>query len=129
MKCIFFTVFYQLNNHTPTMKKNSTKFLSLVSIIIFNTLIGFGQQSSVNPKIRSSVISFSDIVKNALDHPDTTKKFIGNDFDDDEEALPTYEPFNNRWIFSAAANPQTATSAFLIGVSQTSNPTGRINHK
>ncbi|HEX8650066.1 MAG TPA: carboxypeptidase regulatory-like domain-containing protein [Pyrinomonadaceae bacterium] len=34
-----------------------------------------------------------------------------------------YDPFNNRWIFTACANPESAASALLIGVSQTSDPT------
>ena len=38
-----------------------------------------------------------------------------------------YEPFNNRWIFTAAANGFSSTSAILIGVSQTNNPTGVWN--
>ena len=35
-----------------------------------------------------------------------------------------YDPFNNRWIFAAAANGDLASSAVLVGVSQTSDPTG-----
>ena len=35
-----------------------------------------------------------------------------------------YDPFNNRWIFTACANPESTASALLIGVSQTSDPTG-----
>src|SRR5579863_2455222 len=38
-----------------------------------------------------------------------------------------YDPFNNRWIFSAGGNPESSTAAILIGVSQTSDPTGRWN--
>lgn len=38
-----------------------------------------------------------------------------------------YDPFNSRWIFAASANPGTAASSVLIGVSQTSNPTGTWN--
>lgn len=39
----------------------------------------------------------------------------------------TYDPYNNRWIFIAAANAQSATSSLLIGVSQTFDPTGVWN--
>ena len=35
-----------------------------------------------------------------------------------------YEPYNNRWIFTACANSSSANSALLIGVSATNNPTG-----
>jgi subtilisin-like proprotein convertase family protein len=35
-----------------------------------------------------------------------------------------YDPFNNRWMITSVADGQEATSAVLIGVSQTSNPTG-----
>jgi hypothetical protein len=35
-----------------------------------------------------------------------------------------YDPYNNRWIFAAAADGQLASSAVLIGVSQNSDPTG-----
>jgi hypothetical protein len=35
-----------------------------------------------------------------------------------------YDPFNNRWIFTAAANPDLAAAAILVGVSETSDPTG-----
>jgi|GEM_PF-2977425 len=38
-----------------------------------------------------------------------------------------YDSFNNRWIFSAVADAAKNTSAILIGVSQTSNPTGNWN--
>jgi hypothetical protein len=36
----------------------------------------------------------------------------------------TYDPFNNRWIFAAAADGESASSAVLIAVSQNSDPTG-----
>ncbi|MDR3551040.1 MAG: hypothetical protein P4L31_06530 [Candidatus Babeliales bacterium] len=39
----------------------------------------------------------------------------------------TYDPYNNRWIFIAAANAQSASSSLLVGVSQTSDPTGVWN--
>ncbi|MBI3895259.1 MAG: hypothetical protein HY313_04955 [Acidobacteria bacterium] len=39
----------------------------------------------------------------------------------------TYDPFNNRWIFAAVSNPQSANSSVLIGASQTSDPTGNWN--
>ncbi|MBI3935042.1 MAG: hypothetical protein HY316_10155 [Acidobacteria bacterium] len=39
----------------------------------------------------------------------------------------TYDPFNNRWIFAAVSNGQTASSSVLIGVSRTSDPTGIWN--
>jgi len=38
-----------------------------------------------------------------------------------------YDPFQNRYIFSAVSNAQTAASAVLIGVSQTNDPTGSWN--
>ncbi len=39
----------------------------------------------------------------------------------------TYDPFNNRWIFSAVSDGRSATSSILIGASQTSDPTGTWN--
>ena len=211
------------------MKKSTNQISLLLLCFLFNSVLLFGQELNDNPSIRSSVISFSEIVKNSLENQEINKKFIGNDYDrEDEEVLPTYdvynttkvikdpfgkivsttgkgteailssspsvtfnalddngtsippdvngavgpshimttlntqvriqnltgavistvslnafwaslgspscfdpkilyEPFNNRWIFSAAANPQTTSSAFLIGVSQTNNPTGLWN--
>ena len=38
-----------------------------------------------------------------------------------------YDPFNNRWIFAAVSNAQTAASSVLIGVTQTNDPTGTWN--
>lgn len=38
-----------------------------------------------------------------------------------------YDPYGQRWIFTACANLRLATSAVLIGVSQTSDPTGAWN--
>ncbi|TAK60481.1 MAG: hypothetical protein EPO24_06655, partial [Bacteroidetes bacterium] len=38
-----------------------------------------------------------------------------------------YDPYANHWIFVSAANPQLASSAILIGVSATSDPTGSWN--
>jgi uncharacterized repeat protein (TIGR01451 family) len=38
-----------------------------------------------------------------------------------------YDPYGSRWIFAAAANGNSTTSAMLIGVSQTSDPTGFWN--
>jgi hypothetical protein len=38
-----------------------------------------------------------------------------------------YDPYSNRWMFTACAEPETATSSLLIGVSQTSDPTGLWN--
>lgn len=38
-----------------------------------------------------------------------------------------YDPYNDRWISSAGANPQSSTAAILIGVSQTGDPTGAWN--
>lgn len=35
-----------------------------------------------------------------------------------------YEPFNNRWIFTAMSNSRSADSSVLIGTSRTSDPTG-----
>ena len=211
-----------------------TKQISFILLcLLFNSFIVFSQQTNGNTTIRSSIISFSDIVKNSLEHQDVNKKFIGNDYGREkeeagEEILPTYEvynttnvikdpfgkivsttgkgteaifspspsvtfnalddngtsippdvngavgpshimttlntqvriqnltgavistvslnafwaslgnpscfdpkilyePFNNRWIFSAVANAQAASSALLIGVSQTNNPTGLWN--
>lgn len=50
---------------------------------------------------------------------------VGNPSTFDPKIL--YEPFNNRWIFTAAANGFSANSALLIGVSQTNDPTGIWN--
>jgi cell division septation protein DedD len=36
----------------------------------------------------------------------------------------TYDPYSDRWITSGGANPSAASSAILIGVSQTGDPTG-----
>src|SRR5882762_7950970 len=38
-----------------------------------------------------------------------------------------YDPYGGRWIFAAAANGSSTASAVLIGVSQTSDPTGVWN--
>jgi uncharacterized repeat protein (TIGR01451 family) len=38
-----------------------------------------------------------------------------------------YDPYGNRWIFTACADPQSSTSSVLIGVSQTNDPTGTWN--
>jgi len=38
-----------------------------------------------------------------------------------------YDPYSNRWIFTACADGDMDTSAVLIGVSQTSDPTGNWN--
>lgn len=38
-----------------------------------------------------------------------------------------YDPYGGRWIFVAAANGDSATSAVLIAVSQTGDPTGSWN--
>ena len=38
-----------------------------------------------------------------------------------------YDPFGNRWIFSAVSSPASADSSVLIGASQTSDPTGSWN--
>jgi hypothetical protein len=38
-----------------------------------------------------------------------------------------YDPFANRWIFSSGADPLLASAAILIGVSQTSDPSGKWN--
>src|SRR5688572_8302874 len=35
-----------------------------------------------------------------------------------------YDPYNNRWLASAVSNAQSATSAVLVGISATSDPTG-----
>jgi subtilisin-like proprotein convertase family protein len=35
-----------------------------------------------------------------------------------------YDPFNNRWMFAVTADGDEATSAILLAVSQTSDPTG-----
>jgi len=39
----------------------------------------------------------------------------------------TYDPFNNRWIFTSLANGGSASSLILIAVSQTSDPTAGWN--
>ena len=38
-----------------------------------------------------------------------------------------YDPYANRWIFSAGADPQIGSASILVGVSQTSDPTGKWN--
>jgi hypothetical protein len=38
-----------------------------------------------------------------------------------------YDPFANRWMFTAAADARLASSSVLIGVSQTTDPTGMWN--
>lgn len=38
-----------------------------------------------------------------------------------------FDPFNNRWIFVAISDKQSAASSLLIGVTQTSDPTGTWN--
>src|SRR6266850_4551902 len=38
-----------------------------------------------------------------------------------------YDPYGGRWIFAAAANGSSTASAVLIGVSQTSDPSGTWN--
>jgi hypothetical protein len=38
-----------------------------------------------------------------------------------------YDPYANRWIFSAGADPQIASASILVGVSQTWDPTGKWN--
>lgn len=38
-----------------------------------------------------------------------------------------YDPYNGRWIMSSVANAYSASSCLLIGVSQTSDPTGNWN--
>ena len=38
-----------------------------------------------------------------------------------------YDPYGERWIFTAMADPRSADSSLLIGVSQTSDPTGDWN--
>jgi hypothetical protein len=36
----------------------------------------------------------------------------------------SYDPFGSRWIFAAACNPELTTSSLLVGVSQSSDPSG-----
>ncbi|MCK6473888.1 MAG: hypothetical protein L6R28_19370 [Planctomycetes bacterium] len=38
-----------------------------------------------------------------------------------------YDPFADRWMFTATANARSANSSVMIGVSQTSDPTGNWN--
>lgn len=38
-----------------------------------------------------------------------------------------YDPYGNRWILIASADRESAASAILVGVSQTSDPTGNWN--
>jgi hypothetical protein len=38
-----------------------------------------------------------------------------------------YDPFNNRWIFSAGGEPESSSAVILIGVSQTSDPQDKWN--
>jgi hypothetical protein len=35
-----------------------------------------------------------------------------------------YDPYNNRWILAAATESQSATTSILVGISQTSDPSG-----
>jgi uncharacterized repeat protein (TIGR01451 family) len=53
---------------------------------------------------------------------DTFWSSLGNPSAFDPRLL--YDPYGGRWIFAAAANSESAASAILIGVSQTSDPTG-----
>ena len=58
-----------------------TKQISFILLcLLLNSVLVFGQQTNGKPTIRSSVISFSDIVKNSLEHQEVNKKFIGNDY-------------------------------------------------
>src|SRR6267154_843305 len=50
---------------------------------------------------------------------------VGNPSAFDPKIL--YGPYGSRWIFAAGANGGSTTSAVLIGVSQTSDPTGLWN--
>jgi hypothetical protein len=50
---------------------------------------------------------------------------VGNPSTFDPKIL--YEPFNNRWIITSSANGGAVNSAVLVGVSQTSDPTGSWN--
>jgi hypothetical protein len=43
------------------------------------------------------------------------------------DAHVLYDPYAQRWIFSSAAGERSSNSAVLIGVSQTSDPTGGWN--
>ncbi len=47
---------------------------------------------------------------------------VGNADPFDPKAL--YDPYHNRWMFTAGANGRLTSSAALVGVSQTSDPTG-----
>jgi hypothetical protein len=38
-----------------------------------------------------------------------------------------YDPFNKRWIFASVSNASSAASSVLVGVTQTSDPTGKWN--
>jgi hypothetical protein len=38
-----------------------------------------------------------------------------------------YDPYNNRWIFSAGSNPESSSAGIVVAVSQTSDPTGNWN--
>ena len=38
-----------------------------------------------------------------------------------------YDPYNNRWLLTAVSNRQSATSSILVGISQTSDPSGNYN--
>ncbi len=38
-----------------------------------------------------------------------------------------YDPYQNRWMFTAVSNSRSAASSVLMGVSQTSDPTGTWN--
>lgn len=39
----------------------------------------------------------------------------------------TYDPFENRWIFTALINPRRSSSSIMLAVSQTSDPLGAWN--
>src|SRR5207342_3128426 len=50
---------------------------------------------------------------------------LGVTFLSDPKVL--YDPYADRWMSSALAQPQSSASSVLIGVSQTSDPTGVWN--
>ena len=69
------------------MKHNSFILFFLILFFLLCTLNNFGQKSSDKNVVRSSVISFSEIVKYDSEHRDTLRKFIGNDYDEEEEEV------------------------------------------
>ena len=75
-----------------SLKSNKKKLFSLIFILVFYPITFFGQEIQPRPEIRTSEISFSDIIKNEINNPVPLKQFIGNDRKEKEEdeELPEY---------------------------------------